>query len=174
VTIVWETQELEFLDARQVDGWIMTPWNLEDQITYSEPGASTDSLVEVIRASNPRAYEWPRRYDLDYKMLSLTAEICDLDSAAARIFWIKGDTVDRNAKGTVAYMRFKVLRDGNATVKLGCWMPDIPGILDASEWPPYAFDMTYKSGNRVYMLARETPTGNWLWRHGSRGTVVVQ
>lgn len=145
VTVVWEATELWGVSATAVDGWRISSIDPIDWISFGR-------LFEVG---------------------SLTT-LCGIDSAAAAIFWLSADGGDRTASGTVATIVFEVVRDGNATVSLGCWMPAIAGLIDPGSWPPFAAETVYQSGDRRYLMQRETKQQSWRWRFGSRGTVVVQ
>ncbi len=148
-TIVWETQELSIIGvAGGSDKWSVRHYDTNDGLYWWNLVAADTAFTSI----------------------------CGLDSAGAMAVCVSPSAdIDRDAVGLVANVRFQVLRDGNATAKIGCWISDVPELGAVSgAFPPFNAVVSYKSGDRTYLMQGETAQQTWKWRYGSRGTVVVQ
>lgn len=150
-TFVWETQELNLTGV----------------------GGSSDSKWQTQEFDpNNGLYYW-NLTTID----STFTSICGLDSAGAYTVWVRS----ANGKSTlpdgeVVNLSFVVLRDGNATVKLGCLIEDVEEIgLSGEAFPSFTLDRIYRHREKPgHAMLRETPQQTWKWRYGSRSSVVVQ
>ena len=155
-SFVWETQELRYIGAVSASGWMHGTGDIE--------GEDYDLTKQF------GSFKWS---DMLAAGISTTA-VCGLDSAAAGVVVVRPVATARQAAGTVLNLRFLVLRDGNATVRLGCRIGDVPAVADADSYIPFSVSASYLSGDRTYLMRLETEQQSWRWRFGSNGVVVVQ
>jgi len=159
-TLVWEANELLLVNIQPRPGWKTSAVRVLPQ---DEPGVDT---LQVIDGGDRRVLGSDGY--IDWTMLSggVTA-ICGLDSAAAKVMWFtQGGWRALKPDGPIVDVTFLVLRDGNATVKLGCQMVE-DDVIDAERFVPSGAVLSTadRSRERWPMLQLETQQ-RWLWRHG--------